>query len=172
MSFWFALVVLLAPVGAPFGEGAAVAEETSPSTVDLDLTVEGPAGASLVAHLVEPGGAQQTVSLREREAGLFGAVVEVAKVDYVVVFEVVREGSPVQSDPVRLTALGLDPGVLGGGQSVPTTSAEGLTNETRQWGWLGLALGLGALSLLAVWVLGARDDGATSGETGTGSGVE
>jgi hypothetical protein len=150
-------IVLLASVelGGLFGTAAAAAEALSADAMELEITVEGPASASVVAHLVEPGGEQQTVAMAERSPGAFGAVVEVRRLDYVVVFEVVDRAA--QSTPIRLTDLGVDPELVGSAPGAPpTTGDQGLSNETRQWGWLGLALAASALALLAVWALGER----------------
>jgi hypothetical protein len=162
---WMLALVVLASVelGGPFGTAAASAEPSTATTMELELTVQGPASASVVAHLVEPGGEQQTVAMAERSPGAFGAVIEVGRLDYVVVFEVVDRAA--QSTPVRLTDLGVDPTVVGSGPGIPpTTEDPGLSNETRQWGWLALALAASALSLLAVWALGERR-GEESDET-------
>lgn len=150
-------LVLLASVelGGLFGTAAASGEAVTADAMELEITVQGPASASVVAHLVEPGGEQQTVAMAERSPGAFGAVVEVRRLDYVVVFEVVDQAA--QSTPVRLTDLGVDPALVGSVPgTAPPTGNEGLSNETRQWGWLGLALAASALALLAVWALGER----------------
>ena len=62
------------------------------------------------------------------------------------------------SPPALLTALGAD----FGDSDVPTPTTvpspdEGLSPETKRFGWLALALAAGSLSLLALWVIVGRD---------------
>jgi hypothetical protein len=78
----------------------------------------------------------------------------------VVVFEILGE-DPRQSDPLRLTQLGVDRVTLGMVPPLVEVAEEG--GDNTQWGWLGLGMGAAALSLLAVWVLaGGREGGADS----------
>lgn len=151
------LLALLATVelGGVFGQAGASGRALDGGLVEVALSVEAQPGSTLVAHLIEPGGSQRTVALAEVAEGRFEGFFETDPVDLVVVFEAVGVGS-VQSQPVRLTELGLDPALLGV-VPVSTTAAAGLTRETRQWGWLGLGLAAGALALLAVWVLGGEE---------------
>ncbi|MDH3248964.1 MAG: hypothetical protein OEQ47_08385, partial [Acidimicrobiia bacterium] len=121
--------------------------------IELEVVIEG--SGSVVAHVIEPGGRQETVSLADRGGGEFGAVLESRQIDLVVVFEVLGE-EPRQSDPLRLTQLGVDRATLG--MVAPLVDVAEDDNDTAQWGWLGLGFGAAALSLLAVWVLvGARE---------------
>lgn len=151
-----AMVLLLTvELGGVFGQAGATGRELENGTVEITLSVEAQPDSAVVAHLIEPGSTQRTVALAEVAEGRYEGFFENAPVDLVVVFEAVGVGS-VQSQPVRLTELGLDPALLGV-VPVPTTVAEGLTRETRQWGWLGLGLAAGALALLAVWVLGGEE---------------
>lgn len=157
--------LLAVELGSPFGSASATAQPTTPGRMELEITVEAPASSSVVVHLVEPGGEQQTVALNERAPGVFGAVVEVAAVDLVAVYEVV--GSAAQSTPVRLTDLGVAREVVGlPGPSPSTVPDDGGARETRQWGWLALALGFSSLALIAVWVLvgGRREHDDLPGE--------
>lgn len=165
MRMLLAGLMLAVELGAPFGSASATAEPTTPGRMELEITVEGPASSSVVVHLVEPGGEQQTVALNERAPGVFGAVVEVAAVDLVAVYEVV--GSAVQSTPVRLTDLGVAGEVVGLPGPTPSSAPdEAGDRETRQWGWLALALGFSSLALIAVWVLvgGRREQDGVSAE--------
>lgn len=162
---WNLLLGLLLAVelGGAFGTATADAQPTSPGSMQLEITVDAPADLSVVVHFVVPGAEQQTVALAERAPGLYAAVVEVPAVDAVAVFEIVGSGD--LSTPARLTELGVDPSVVGVATSPPTT-AEGISRETRQWGWLALALGASSLALVAVWLLvgGPRKAAAAEAE--------
>lgn len=149
---WNVLLGLLLAVelGGSFGAASATAQPTSAGQMEVEITVEAPAGRSVVVHVVVPGGEQQTVAMRERAPGVYGTVVEVPAVDAVAVYEIVGSGD--LSTPARLTDLGVDPAVVGAPSSgSPPTTSEGLSRETRQWGWLALALGSSSLALVAVW---------------------
>ncbi len=158
---WLAAALLfLVPAGDGFGDATASAEQigTDRIRVELEVMVEG--AGSVVAHVIEPGGQQETVSLADRGGGEFGAVLESRQIDLVVVFEVLGE-EPRQSDPLRLTDLGVDRATLG--MVAPLVGVAEEDDDTTQWGWLGLGMGAAALSLLAVWVLvGGRDADAGS----------
>lgn len=129
--------------------------ETGASTMEIDLSVSGTPGASVVAHLIEPGGQQQTHALRERSSGRYGGIFEVGRIDLVVVFEAV-DGSGTQSEPLRLTDIGLDRALLGALPFAPTTTTPGISAETQGWGWLALAMGAASLAALALWALPER----------------
>lgn len=160
-------LLLLTPAGDGFGEATASADRigTDRIRVELEVVIEGT--GSVVAHLIEPGGQQETVSLADRGGGEFGAVIESRQVDLVIVFEVLGD-TPRQSDPLRLTDLGVDRATLGMvAPLVELGSDDG--DDASQWGWLGLGLGAAALSLLAVWVLvGGRESDAESEATDVG----
>ena len=132
--------------------------------MEIDLSVSAPPGGSVVAHVIEPGGRQQTFALRERSSGRYGGVFEVGRIDLVVVFEAL-DGAGTQSDPVRLTDIGLDRALLGALPVAPPTTASGVSSQTRVWGWLGLAMGAASLAALALWALPDKGEPATSDES-------
>lgn len=150
-------------LGGVFGEGSASGSDVSATTMEIELVVVAPPGGSVVAHVIEPGGRQRVVAMAERDPGIYGTVFEDRRIDFVVVFEAIGQG---QSDPVALTALGLDRALLGVVQQPPTTptTAAGFDPSVSGWGWLGLAAAAAALSLLAFWAMagddrsGARDE--------------
>ncbi|MGQ0849775.1 MAG: hypothetical protein ACT4OP_11790 [Actinomycetota bacterium] len=142
-------------LGGAFGMATASARPLSATTMELDLEVEADSEATVVAHLIEPGAGQQTFPLVERTEGIFGVVIEVRRIDYVVVFEALQESLSAQSQPVILSELGVDPAVLGMLPS-ETTRPDGLSSVTRQWGWAGLGLAALALVMLAIWAFPER----------------
>ncbi len=148
-------VLVFFQVGGFFAEPAVDGRETSASLMEIELSVSAPPGGSVVAHLIDPGGLQQTVALRERSPGRYGGLVEVRRVDLVVVFEAIGEAG-AQSVPARLTDLGLDRALLGALPVAPTTTAPEVSASTRNWGWLALALGAASLALVALWALPER----------------
>jgi hypothetical protein len=160
--FWLVLALLfLVPAGDGFGEAAASAEVVGTDRIRVEVEVMIDGAGSVVAHLIEPGEDQQTISLADRGGGEFGAVFETRQVDLVVVFEVLGD-DPRQSTPLRLTDLGVDRETLG--MSAPLIDLVQPEEDNSQWGWLGLGLGAAALSLVAVWVLvGKPADRADSG---------
>jgi hypothetical protein len=144
-------------VGGFFVDPAVEGRETSATRMEIDLSVSAPPGGSVVAHLIDPGGNQQTAALRERSSGRYGGIIEVGRVDLVVVFEAL-DGAGTQSEPFRLTDIGLDRALLGALPVAPTTTTTvpGMSSSTRQWGWLALAMGALSLAALALWALPDR----------------
>ncbi len=143
-------------VGGFFVEPAVEGRETSATRMEIDLSVSAAPGGSVVAHLIDPGGNQQTVALRERSSGRYGGIIEVGRVDLVVVFEAL-DGLGTQSEPARLTDIGLDRALLGALPVAPTTTtAPGVSASTKQWGWLALAMAALSLAALALWALPDR----------------
>ncbi len=142
-------------IGGVFGNATASARDLTSVTIELDLAVQVDGEATVVAHLIEPGGAQETLPLPSRGEGVFGIRIEVRKIDYVVVFEAIEGSLASQSQPLRLTELGVDPAILGV-LTVPPTQPEEISSTTRQWGWAGLGLAAAALTLLAFWAVPDR----------------
>lgn len=148
-----ALVLLaLVPAGAGFGEATASGTVLGVDEMRVELQVEIAGAGSVVAHLIEPGGEQQTVALRDRGGGEFGGFIETRRVDLVVVFESLGN-EPRQSAPLRFSELGVSRTALG--MDPPLAQVvESDGDDNSQWGWLGLGLGAAALSLVAIWALG------------------
>jgi hypothetical protein len=142
-------------LGGVFGHAIASATSTSSDTIQLDLVVEADEDAALVAHLIEPGGTQETIPLLSRGTGVFGIRTEVRKTDYLVVFEALEGSLASQSQPFRLTDLGVDPALVGV-LTLPPSEEEEISEATRQWGWAGLGLAAAALTLVALWALPDR----------------
>ena len=142
-------------LGGVFGRARADASPQTSEQMQLDLEVEADDDAAVVAHLIDPGGSQETLPMAPRGDGVFGIRTQIRKIDYVVVFEAVEGALAAQSQPLRLTELGADPAVLGVSPG-PAVEAEEISESTRQWGWAGLGLAAAALTLLAFWALPDR----------------
>jgi hypothetical protein len=149
-----ALVLLaLVPAGSGFGEATATGTVLGADEMRVELQIEIAGAGSVVAHLIEPGEEQQTVSLRDRGGGEFGGFIETRRVDLVVVFETLGD-DPRQSEPLRFSQLGVSRTALGMDPPLAqVVDSEG--DDNSQWGWLGLGLGAAALSMVAIWALGA-----------------
>ncbi|HKY48946.1 MAG TPA: hypothetical protein VJQ79_13295, partial [Acidimicrobiia bacterium] len=99
---------------------------------------------------------QETIPLSSRGTGVFGIRTEVRKTDYLVVFEALEGSVASQSQPFRLTDLGVDPALVGVLALPPSEDDEEISEATRQWGWAGLGLAAAALTLVALWALPDR----------------
>jgi hypothetical protein len=141
-------------LGGVFGTASASVESIEGGTMLLDLSVEVQTSAdSVVAHLIFDDEPVDTIPLLNRGDGTYGIRTELEKKNYVVEFEVIGDES-AKSGPVTLTQLGAD---LGPDAEVTTTTSagdQGLSQESKQLLWLGVALGAASLSALAFWVLG------------------
>lgn len=145
----FSFLLMTLQVGGGFS-AAAEATVIDRSTVEIAVEVSTEAGSSVVVHAVDPGGEQRTVAMLEVTPGVYRTRFTTRPLDLVVVFEHLESGA--QSDPVRLTALGVAPDLVGV-VGAPTAQPD---NEGSGWGWLAIALGAASLSALAFWTLGDR----------------
>lgn len=166
-------LVLWVPVGGVFGEAVAEGSSTETGLISIEIEVEVPAATSVVAHIIDPGDGQTTLSMYPRTGGVFAVSAEVEQADLVVVFEVLDGQEVVMSRPVTLSELGVDPAALGAIVEpnlleVETPTPEvGITPATRKNIWLAVALGASALALLAIWAAGPK----LPEETGVGDDV-
>lgn len=152
---WGPLLTLALTVGGVFGDASASGRQRTAATIEVDLRVEVGDADAVVAHLIEPGAGQTTVPLVRLDGGGYGIIIELRKADHLVVFEAIIDGVSSQSQPFRLTELGLDPALIGV-VGITTTTAPEISAETRLWGWAGLGLAALALALLAWWALPDR----------------
>lgn len=157
----FAAVVLFAvELGGGFGSANASVVSMGEQSMIVELGVE-VVGApdSVVVHFALPDEDTVTIPMLPRDDGTYGVTTEVKPANYLVVFEAI--GDPgTESDPVSLVDLGADLALAT--DTTGTSEGEELSAGTRQWLWLGVALGAASLSALAFWVLGGRDDRATA----------
>lgn len=147
-------IVAAVILGGVFGSAGATVEsiEDDVMVIDLEVDVMGTTD-SVVAHLTFDNSRELTLPLLDRGDGTYGIRTELEPKNYLVVFEAVGEDP---SNPVSLTELGAD--LLP--ESANTTTdpeEEGLSDESQRALWLAVALGAASLSLLALWVLGGRD---------------
>lgn len=136
MGLVLAAVLAVAELGGGFGPGFVTGSEATPTTMELELTVglRGSPGP-VVVHLALADGEQLTRPMVERGGRTWGAILEVRRADWQVVFEDVVTGD--LSEPASLTRLGLDPALLG---VLPPTTAPGDAAGRRPWGWLAVAV--------------------------------
>ncbi|MFN2485271.1 MAG: hypothetical protein ABR609_01430 [Acidimicrobiia bacterium] len=152
-------VVLLASVGVDlggvFGRAAASASQISGNQIELRLSVQAETGEAVIAHLIEPGGDPAAYPLPETSDGEYLIIVEVRKLNFIVVFELL--GEETQSQPLLLTDLGVAPAVLGILGSLP----EPPPSNPNSWGWAGLGFGALSLLALAIWAMPAAKNAKT-----------
>ena len=158
------LYALAVSVGGSFGPASADATVIDSSTIEIAVSVEAAAGSAVVVHALDPGSDQQTVAMLEVASGLYRTRFETRPVDLVVVFEDLASGA--ESDPVRLTDLGVASDLVGVLELEPVAD-----DSESPLGWLALGLALASLSALAFWVLGG-DRGRSSPEDSTPTDVE
>ena len=154
-----ALALILAlELGGAFGSASATVESISGESMVLTLEVELTTSSSaVVAHLAFDDDPQIALPLLDRGGGIFGITTELAAKNYAVVFEAIGV-----EDGLSPAALLSDLGADFGDNDVPTPTTEpipeeGLSSETKRFGWLALSLTAGSLSLLALWVIIGRD---------------
>jgi hypothetical protein len=151
-------VLLAVQLGGGFGSASATVISSSGDSVTISIEVEVETTVSaVVAHLVAPGEPELTIPMLQRPSGAFGITTELRRVDYRVVFEAIGDAS-LQSRPVSLSELGADFSLDDPRTTSTTDADDGIPEEARRWGWLGLAFAAASLSALAFWVLGGRDE--------------
>lgn len=163
MAWGLALLSLTAAVvlGGDFGVASATGEPAVGNRVLVNLEVEVLVSADVVvAHLIQPGSDQETISLAGDSAGIFRGAATVPKADIVVVFEAVRgPGNSALSSPTTLTELGLDRALLGDlvppiEASTPSEPSEGIGGPLL----LAILSGVLSLALLAWWVWSGKPE--------------
>lgn len=159
IGFVTALVLLL-PLATPFGEASATATSVDNGLrLEVSVEVEGSPVAVLARGLVAGDVEMPPVALADQGDGTWGGIVELPRVENIRLgFESIPSRGPATvSELHTLIELGVDSAIfaldrpatnLGGDDDEPLVSPQG-----RRWGWLGLAAGAAALTLLALWTI-------------------
>jgi hypothetical protein len=162
MRALLAAVLFLLPLSAPFGEASATATSTDGGLrLEVSVEVEGEFVAVLVRGVGSGASELPPVALADQGDGTWVGIVQLPVVENVLLgFEAIPDSGPAAvSELHTLTELGVDRAVLGIDRPAssfgeddgePLVSAEG-----RRWGWLGLAAGAAALTLIAFWTIGS-----------------
>ena len=171
------IFLMTVALGGGFGEAAASATVNNDGTIDVQLQVEAPAD-TVVAHVIDPGGQQETVSLARRADGSFGGMVSTPRSNRVVVFEALVGDDSITSRPVTFLDLGVAPSLLGIDEGPnllvgePTSDAVILGFDESESIWIAVALLAVALALVAWWAAGPGSRGARVPPAKTGVGDE
>ncbi|MFQ5966240.1 MAG: hypothetical protein ACE5MI_01370 [Acidimicrobiia bacterium] len=153
MSALLLAALLFIDLGATFQNASAFGDARGDAQLFIDIQVEVREDfTTVVAHFVDPGDDQQTVSLARRGEGAFyGGQAVVERANLIVVFEGIRADRTSElSEPTDLIALGVDPDLLGTAEARPIPEDE---RGTPAWVWLALAVVAAVLSGLALWAM-------------------
>jgi hypothetical protein len=168
-------LLLMLPLSPPFGEASASATSAD-GELRLDVSVEiDAAPVAVLVRGVGPGALElPPVALAERESGRWEGIVEVPIVENILMgFEIIpAQGPATVSELHTLTDLGVDSAIFTinrpdtgfGEDDDPLVTPEG-----ARWGWLGVAAGAAALTLLALWTVGSVRSKGEDGESEDGS---
>jgi hypothetical protein len=166
MTGLIAAVLLLVPLSAPFGEASATAVSLDDGLrLEVSVEVEGSPTAVLVRGVASGATELPPVALANQGGGVWGGIVEIPIIENILLgFEFIpTRGSATVSELHTLTELGVDSAVFSVDRPATTSGDDDnplVTAEGRRWGWLGLAAGAAALTLLAFWTIGSvRDSG-------------
>lgn len=154
-TFLVGILIASVPVGGSFGDAEAKTVRLTEDSVVIDITVEVPEETqAVIVHIGLQDENRMFPMVPRSRPGLWGLQTELERRNWQVVFEILGPESEL-SDPMTIAFLGavLDIEV----EPEPGSPDDGLSRDTRRWGWLGLAFAAGSLSLLAFWVLGGKD---------------
>lgn len=174
MAVLIAALMFLVPLSSPFGEATATATSAVDGLrLEVSVEVEGSPVAVVVRGIGSGSSELPPVALAGRGDGLWEGIVEIPIVENILIgFEIIPgQGPATVSELHTLTELGVDAALFS--LDNPTTAfGESdddplVTPEGERWGWLGLAAGAAALTLLSFWAIGtvrskngSDDDGA------------
>ena len=152
----FAVLMLLLPLDAPFVEATATAASIDDGMrLEVFVEVEGTPTAVLARGLGAGNLELPPVALADRGDGLWEGIVEVPIVDNIRLgFEFIPvRGEALVSELHSLTDLGVDRAIFAVDPvpAIPVAEDPPGTPEGRRWGWLGLAAGAAALTIVALW---------------------
>lgn len=162
MTGFLVALLLMLPLSPPFGEATATATSAD-GGLRLDVSVEVDAApVAVVVRGVAPGKIElPPVALAEREDGRWEGIVEIPIIENILMgFEIIpAQGPATVSELHTLTDLGVDSAIFtmnrpdtGFGEDDDDSL---VTPEGARWGWLGIAAGAAALTLLALWTVGS-----------------
>lgn len=158
MHWLMSLLLASVTLGAGFGDASASATPADDGTMTLDLQVEVGDAATVVAHLLDVGGDQQTVTLGADDDGTYRGRVVTERANFIVVFEALyADGTGRASSPANLLELGVDPEILGlEPPPLPDDEITGFSAATTRWIWIAIALTALSLALTALWAAGPK----------------
>lgn len=175
-----AALLFLLPLSSPFGEATATATSAEDGLrLDVSVEVDGSPVAVVVRGLASGSSELPPVALASRGNGLWEGIVEIPVIENILMgFEIIPgQGLTTVSEFHTLTELGVDAAVFsidnpntgfGDSEDDPLVTPEG-----ERWGWLGLAAGAAALTLLAFWTIGTvRSKGDSPDDDGDADAID
>ena len=147
-------ILLTVTLSPPFGEAEAHAlGAPSARTFDVTVQVEGEP-AAVIARITGLAGELPPVALVPRGGGAYGQSIKLTTwEDVLISFEYIEpDGNTTISTPSSLSALGVDPELLG--LSAPTSEPAAAEPGVDPWLLAGVAAALGTVVLLAFWASG------------------
>lgn len=155
-------LLLMLPLTAPFGEASATATSADGGLrLEVSVEVDGSPVAVLARGLAPGASELPPVALADRGDGRWEGVVELPVVENILLgFEIIPgQGKATVSELHTLTELGVDSAIFSLDNPSTGFGADDdeslVTPEGARWGWLGLAAGAAALTLLAFWAIGS-----------------
>lgn len=155
------MLLLMLPLSAPFGEATASATSIDGGLrLDVSVEVDG-SPVAVVVRGVGPGALEVVpVALADRGDGVWEGIVELPIIENILMgFEFIPgQGPATVSELHTLTELGVDSAIFAINRpetGFGETDDPLVTPEGERWGWLGLAAGAAALTLLAFWTIGS-----------------
>lgn len=157
------VLLLLLPLESPFVEASATAASVDDGMrIEVSVEVEGTPTAVLARGLAAGNRELPPVALADRGGGLWEGIVVVPVVENIRLgFEFIpSSGEALVSKLHTLTDLGVDRAIFATPPVTPDPEEAPGTPQGRRWGWLGLAAGAAALTLLVLWtIVGNRNSG-------------
>lgn len=153
MTLLFA-ILLAVTLSPPFGEAQAHSlGAPSARTFDVTVQVEGEP-AAVIARITGLAGELDPVALVPRGGGAYGQAIKLTVwEDVLISFEyIAADGETTISAPSSLSALGVDPELLG--VSAPASEPAAEEPGVDPWLLAGVAAALGVVVLLAFWASG------------------
>jgi hypothetical protein len=161
MKTVLAFILVSLPLSSPFGEASATATSTDGGLrFEVSVEVQGSPVAVLVRGVGSGASELPPVALGDQGDGTWAGIVQLPVVENIRVgFEFIPASGPASvSDLHTLTDLGVDRAVFE--HPAPSTSQSDedeplVSPEGRRWGWMALAAGAAALTLIALWAIGS-----------------